>query len=162
MSIRLPADKLDRLHALVTSFSEKDSASKRQLQSLAGSLNFACDVVHGGRTFLKRVIDCIDKLRHSSHRCRLSSQFRANILWWKQFLATFNGRGMMLDFRKPIYFQTDASLHGFGVVCSNDWFASAWTASSDLALNNISCYTISIGVTPVTQLTLRFVAIFTI
>jgi len=79
MSIRLPADKLDRPHALVTSFSEKVSASKRQLQSLPGSFNYACHV-HGGRTFLRRVIDCINKLRHSSHRCRLSSQFRADIL----------------------------------------------------------------------------------
>ena len=35
----------------------------------------------------------------------------------------------MLDFRKPIYFQTNASLQGFGAVCSNDWFAGAWTAS---------------------------------
>ena len=129
MSIRLPADKLDRLNALVTSFSEKVSASKRQLQSLKGSLNFACHVVHGDRTFLRRVIDCINKLRHSSHRCPLSTQFRADILWWKQVLVTFNGRGMMLDFRKPIYFQTDASLYGFGAVCSNDWFAAAWTAS---------------------------------
>ena len=49
--------------------------------SLAGSLNFACHVVHGGRTFLRRVIDCITKLRHSSSRYPLDSQFRADILW---------------------------------------------------------------------------------
>ena len=128
MSIRLPADKLNRLNTLVTSFSDKVSASKRQLQSLAGSLNFACHVVHGGRTFLRRVIDCINRLRHSSHRCRLSSQIRADISWWKQFFVTFNGRSMMLDFRKPIVFQTDASFYGFGAVCSNDWFAGSWTA----------------------------------
>ena len=36
MSIRLPADNLDRQNALVTSFSEKVSPSKRQLQSLEG------------------------------------------------------------------------------------------------------------------------------
>lgn len=57
---RLPADKLDCLNALVTSFASK--VSKRQLQSLAGSFNFACQVVHGGHTFLRRVIDCVNKL----------------------------------------------------------------------------------------------------
>ena len=39
----------------------------------ARSLNFACQVVHGGRTFLLRVIDCVNKLKHLSHRCRLTS-----------------------------------------------------------------------------------------
>ena len=127
MSLRLPSDKLDHLDTLVTSFSNKVSASKRQLQSLAGSLNFACHVVHGGRTFLRRVIDCIHKLRLPSHRSRLSMQFRADLSWWKTFLVTFNGRSMMLDFRQPVYFQTDASFHGFGAVCSDDWFAGSWS-----------------------------------
>ena len=138
MPLRLPADKLDRLNALVTSFSVKVSASKRQLQSLAGSLNFACHVVHGSRTFLLRVIDCINKLKSPSHRCRLTSQFRADILWWKQFFVTFNGRSMMLDFRQPVYFQTDVSFHGFGAVSSDDWLAGSWTACSGADLRSHS------------------------
>ena len=127
MSLRLPSDKLDRLNSLIASFSAKASASKRQLQSLAGSLNFACHVVHGGRTFLRRVIDCINKLKRPSHHTRLSSQFRADILWWKNFLVTFNGRSMMLDFRQPVYVQADASFRGFGAFCSDDWFAGSWS-----------------------------------
>ena len=75
------------------------------MQSLARSLNFACQVVHGGRTFLRRVLDCLNKLNHSSHRCRLSSDFRADVSWWREFLVTFNGRRMMLDFRQPFIFK---------------------------------------------------------
>ena len=127
MSLRLPSDKLDHLNTLVMSFSNKVSASKRQLQSLAGSLNFACHVEHGGRTFLRPVIDCINKLKLPSHRSRLSTQFRGDLLWWKTFLVTFNGRSMMLDFRQPVYFQTDVSFHGFGAICSDDWFAGSWS-----------------------------------
>ena len=131
MSLRLPKDKLNRLIDLVNTFSHKASASKRQLQSLAGSLNFACQVVHGGRTFLHRVIDCINKLNLSSHRCRLSIDFRTDVSWWKEFLVTFNGRHMMLDFRQPVYIQTDASLHGFGAVSPDDWFAGSWAPSPE-------------------------------
>ena len=127
MSLRLLSEKLDHLNTLVTSFSNKVSASKHQLQSLEGSLNFACHVVHGGRTFLHRVIDGINKLRLPSHCSRLSMQFRTDLLWWKTFLITFNGRGMMLDFRQPVYIQTDASFHGFGDVCSDNWFAGSWS-----------------------------------
>lgn len=127
MSLCLLSEKSDRLNTLVTSFSNKVSASKRQVQYLAGSLNFACHVVHGGRTFLCRVIDGINKLRLPSHRSRLSTQFRADLLWRKTFLVTFNGQSMMLDCHQPVYFQTDASFHGFGAVCSDDWFAGSWS-----------------------------------
>ena len=75
MSLRLLEDKVNRLIDLVNTFSLKASASKCQLQSLAGSLNFACQVVHGGRTFLHHMIDCLNKLNHSSHRCPLSTDF---------------------------------------------------------------------------------------
>ena len=75
MSPRLPEDKFNRLIDLVNTFSLKASASKRQLQSLAESLNFACQVVHGGRTFLHHTIDCLNKLNHSSHQCPLSTDF---------------------------------------------------------------------------------------
>ena len=138
MSLCLPADKLDRLNALVMSFSVKVSASKRQLPSLAGSLNFACHVVHGGRTFLCHVIDCINKLKSPSHCCCLASQFCTDILWWKQFLVTFNGRSMMLDSCQPVYFQTDASFHGFSAVSSDEWFVGSWTACSGADLRSHS------------------------
>lgn len=131
MSIRLPADKLSRLTELISAFSRKVSASKRQLQSLAGSLNFVCQVVHGGRTFLRRVIDCVNRLKHSSYRCRLTSDIRTNISWWKEFLDTFNGRRMMLGFRKSLYIQTDASFHGFGAVSDDDWFAGSRSLSRE-------------------------------
>ena len=75
MSPRLPEDKFSRLINLVNTFSLKPSASIRQLQSLAGSLNFACQVVHGGRTFLHHTIDYLNKLNHSSHQCPLSTNF---------------------------------------------------------------------------------------
>ena len=98
ISLRLPEDKLNQLIDLVNTFSHKASASKCQLQSLAGSLNFACQVVHGGRTFLRRTIDCINKLNLSSHRCHLSTDFHTDVSWWKEFIVTFNGRRLMLNF----------------------------------------------------------------
>ena len=117
-------------------FSKKVSASKRQLQSRAGSLNFVCQVVHGSRTFLRRVIGCINKLKHSYHWYRLSSDIRADISWWKEFLVSFNGRCMMLDFRQLLYIQTDAFFHSFGAVSTDDWFAGSWSASHADDLNS--------------------------
>ena len=47
-SIALPLAKLVELQALVNDFKACKRASKKQLQHLAGKLNWACRVVYGG------------------------------------------------------------------------------------------------------------------
>ena len=81
------------------------------------------------------VIDCVNRLRHSSHCCCLNAQFRPDIKWWQQFLVTFNGRRMMLDFRHPVVIQTNASFLSYGAICSDDWFAGAWARSTLIDYN---------------------------
>ena len=51
-SVSLPSSKLAELQSVVSNFLTKRRANKRQLQQLAGKLNWACRVVYGGRTFL--------------------------------------------------------------------------------------------------------------
>ena len=137
MTVRLPVDKLSRLNNLVYALSTKESGSKRQLQYLARSFNFACQVVHGVRTFLRRQTDCsVNKLKRLSHRCRLTSDTHSEISWWKDFLVTFNGRRMMLHFRQSYWIQTDASFHGFVAVSPDDCFAGSWAAFPTDAANS--------------------------
>ena len=49
--VRLPETKLAEFKDLLAKFAVKTRASKRQLQQLAGKLNWACRVVHGGELF---------------------------------------------------------------------------------------------------------------
>ena len=76
-------------------------ATKRQFQSLAGRLSWAAGVVRGGRVFLRRVFDKISTLKHASHRSIIDSNVRADLIWWHEFLSSFNGRSVLLD-KKPI------------------------------------------------------------
>ena len=48
--LSLGADKLNMLHDKPKAFKHRQRATKVQLQSLAGSLNWVCQVVRGGRT----------------------------------------------------------------------------------------------------------------
>ena len=57
MRARLPQDKLDAALLLVRSFQRRKKVILRQLQSLIGTLNFACKVIVPGRPFLRRLID---------------------------------------------------------------------------------------------------------
>ena len=59
MQLSLPENKLLELRRELASFMGRQRASKQQLQSLAGKLNWAASVVYGGRAFLRRIINAI-------------------------------------------------------------------------------------------------------
>ena len=52
---RLPNDKVDRCLSLVSEFLEREKVTLKELQTLCGTLNFACQVVVPGRAFLRRM-----------------------------------------------------------------------------------------------------------
>ena len=55
MEIRLPADKLTQLQCLLRQWRGKKACTKRELQSIIGSMSHACKVVRPGRAFLRRL-----------------------------------------------------------------------------------------------------------
>ena len=54
MEARLPQEKLDKCHELLSAFLRRRKVTLQEIQSL---LNFACTVVVPGRAFLRRLID---------------------------------------------------------------------------------------------------------
>ncbi|CAC5382964.1 unnamed protein product [Mytilus coruscus] len=67
MELRLPGEKLSLLKHELAEFRNIKRASKKQLQSITGKLNWASAVVHGGRVYLRRIIDAITPLKHDWH-----------------------------------------------------------------------------------------------
>ena len=64
LEIRLPADKLARLRALLLTWRGRKACRKRELLSLIGSLSHACRAVRSGRAFLHRLIDLSTTTSH--------------------------------------------------------------------------------------------------
>ena len=121
MELSLPKDKLKETKDLVDLFTKRKRASKRQLQQLAGKLNWACRVVHGGRTFLRRIIDCMNLLKTSSAKFLFTPEFRKDLFWWQKFLYQFNGKRLLHD-KVPIAdVETDASNEAVGFYFRGDW-----------------------------------------
>ena len=83
--LSLRADKLNMLHDKLKAFKHWQRATKVQLQSLAGSLNWACQVVRGGRFFLRRILDSIKPLRQAKHKTKLNAEFRKDLACWLTF-----------------------------------------------------------------------------
>jgi hypothetical protein len=120
-TLSLGDNKVQQLQQKLQSFANRKRASKRQLQSLCGSLNWASYVVRGGRFFLRRILDSIKGLRQQQHKIRLSSAFHADLQWWLSFLHVFNG---------TVYFHETPTQHVYVDACNTaagafyngDWF----------------------------------------
>lgn len=75
MTLSLPDDKFSDFYSLLHTFSCKRRATKRQLESLIGSLNWASQVIQGGRPFLRRMIDLKNTLVSHSDKVILNDNF---------------------------------------------------------------------------------------
>ena len=68
---RLPADELQALNELITSWLPRKWCHRRELESLIGHLHHAAKVVLPGRTLLRRMIDLLKCFRKRNHPIRL-------------------------------------------------------------------------------------------
>ena len=97
MEARLPQDKLVRINQLLKTFKNRRSARLVELQSLIGTLQFACKVVVPGRTFLQRAINLTWGVPSRFHHIRLNKEFFKDLAMWKIFLSKWNGRSFFLE-----------------------------------------------------------------
>lgn len=131
MEARLPDDKLNRLCSLVSAWQSKTSCRLRDLQSLIGSLHFACKVLAPGHPFLSRMIALIRGLSNPSSFIRLSREFQKDLDMWALFLASWNGVNLFLPPFSPcsnfVSLATDASGSiGYGAFSPLHWFNGKW------------------------------------
>ena len=90
-SLRIPDDKLAEVNQKCTKWASKHTATKKQLQSLVGSLIYIHKCVKPARLFVNRILAT---LREAPERgcIHLSQEFKKDIAWFNSFLVQFNGR----------------------------------------------------------------------
>lgn len=146
MTLALPQDKLAKTRTILDGFAARTRASRRQLQSLAGKLNWCCQVIAGGRAYLRRILDTMNTLKQPHHKARLTKEFHADILWWRTFLSVFNGTQSCLTPYSTITLQVDSSTTGAGMFMEGDWAYCHWATDmpniADLHINHKETITI--------------------
>ena len=83
--LRLPQDKLERLVTTVTQWRWKKACTRRELESLIGTIQHACKVIPAGRPFLRRAITLLWGVKCQHHHIRLNKEIRSDLQRWKQF-----------------------------------------------------------------------------
>jgi len=133
MILRLPRDKLSELKQLIKGTQTKKKATLKTLQSLIGSLNFACQVVRPGRAFIRRIIDLTRGVKKPHHNIRLTLGIKADLNMWLEFLEGYNGVTLMPDMfwasNDALEIFTDSAggkEMGLGIYFQGRWAFSQW------------------------------------
>ena len=143
MQARLPTDKIEKLHAIFGQFQHRKSCTLKELQSLIGTLNFACKVVPPGRPFLQRMIALTRNVKKQHHHIKLNSGFFQDLQMWKEFILNWNGANFFLSSEwhdsSTLDMHTDASgTLGFGGIFGTKWFQGKWRPHQKLGQPGIS------------------------
>lgn len=134
MECRLPKEKIVKCVNKIQFAMEQSKLTLKQLQSIIGLLNFACNVVLPGRAFLRRLIDLTIGVKKQYYRIRMTKQVKEDLSVWYDFLSNFNGSSMFLPdiwlSSTELRLYTDASgAVGYAAVFGSQWFKGEWNDS---------------------------------
>ena len=125
-TLSLPDGRLRELSEELRRFDQRKSATKRDLQSIVGKLNWSSAVVYGGRPHLRRIIDRINVLKAPGHKTRLTAGIREDLRWWIENIHAFNGCMPIAESREVTQVCVDACDEGAGGYHDGDWYHVRW------------------------------------
>ena len=146
-------DKVEKCRSLIDQALAASRITLRNLQSLIGTLNFACAVISPGRPFLRKLINLTININCPYYYIRLTADTKKDLMIWKQFLHAFNGKSLVL-YREPIlatslHLYTDAAQSiGFGATFGTHWIQGKWPPSwKELHISVLEFYPILVSAT---------------
>ena len=130
METRLPSHKLEVTRREVQQWIGRKSATRKELESVAGKLANASRVVKPGKTFMRHLFELLSGVRKALHHVRLGATARSDLLWWYTFMEQWNGVNMIHHaLAPPVEVWTDASgSFGCGAICPtfSRWIQLPW------------------------------------
>ena len=136
MTLSIPHDKVQAALDIVAKYRGARTISKRQLQSLIGTLVHVAKCVEPARIFISRLLQA---LRACGDRwyIRVTDDMRADLDWFLEFLGQWNGVSLVPspDPHKTIY--VDACLTGVGASDGKTAYAARVAPDVD-PVNNIT------------------------
>ena len=127
-TLSIPDMKLNEIRTALADALHCVKMTKRELQSLIGTLMWAARCVRAIRPIIRTFIDLTMKLKHPQHKVRLNKQVKNDLQFLSQWCLFFNGKAVMLD-KTPLpsyMFGTDACTDGGAAHCGLDWFYVYW------------------------------------
>ena len=114
-TLKIPIDKLKEIQLICQEYVSKHKVTKRQYQSLLGSLLYITKCVKPARFFLNRMLMLLRENVHT-HFIKLDTEFHRDLQWFNTFLLQYNGITFYDNAPTQATVFLDASLQGLGGV----------------------------------------------
>lgn len=97
---------------------------------------FAAWAIYGTRSF----IDKMSKLRHETHRTRVTKLLKSEFSWWKRISPLLNGLcpSRFGTVRRTVYISTYVSFAGFDAVMGKSFLAGTWHSEESSVPHELS------------------------
>ena len=130
-TVTIPMDKLVEIVDKIKCMLSHKKTTLKQLQSMIGSLNFACRAVAPGRAFLRRLIGATIPLKAPHHVTRVNQHIAGDLNMWLEFLENYNGVSVFRDqtwlTNEDMEFYTDSAASiGMGIYLNGKWAQARW------------------------------------
>ena len=129
MIIVVPQDKKEDILKHLKRVMGENKVLAKDLQSLAGKLNFITKAVPQGRAFSARIYWSFKELRPSWH-VSVTKEIKKNLQMWIVFLEEYGGSSPIPSLNPPqLEVFSDASANvtlGWGAWCGNKWIWGGW------------------------------------
>ena len=132
MAASLPPDKVSKFMGYLESMLSAKSVQLKEIQGLAGMLNFACSVIAPARAFSRRLYNLSIGLSRPYHHKKITNQVKLDLRVWRTFLLSYNRKTFFLDYhflsQDLLQLFTDSSTTiGFGGFMGTQWFSGTWS-----------------------------------
>lgn len=127
-TLRLDQKKARSIHDLLKDYGNRTRLTKRQLQSLAGKLNWAANVHPWGKPFMASLFQAVALLVKPDHKFKISRAMRMDMEWWTCCLSKDLHVFQIWDQRPLAITPADSSSVAAGGFLPNDgdFFYTNW------------------------------------
>lgn len=133
MIVRIPKGKIEEIVIKVKEILQKQKVTLKVMQSLIGTLNFACRAIIPGRPFIRRLINATKGLSKPFHHLRITRGMKQDLQMWLAFFQDFNGVSVFHDrfwtSNEDAQLFTDSAAGpglGFGAYFNGKWMYDKW------------------------------------
>ena len=127
-SIAIPVEKLAVIKNMCRDWSCKSTCSKKELQSLLGSLLYVAKCIKYARFFLNRMLNLLRQNFDNKH-ITLTREFHQDLQWFNRFLPVYNGVSFF-NYTPSKVIHLDACPTGLGAIFDSQVYAlplpAAW------------------------------------
>ncbi|MCP3665303.1 MAG: hypothetical protein GY696_22865, partial [Gammaproteobacteria bacterium] len=124
-TLRITDERMRSSIQMLEEWKGRKTATRREIASLVGKLQFLALVCRPGRAFLRRAIESLRGAQTWDTKIGLDSGILWDIHWWRMFLPQWNGVSLFLreewESSFDIELTTDACNYGFGACYGDKW-----------------------------------------